>query len=79
MIYFYIRVPVFFTVFDINPLLPEAFFPSNIEIQPKMDSYRLPTPRRGTSRKFFLWSLLFLNKQNLGKKVLFFKLQTLMS
>ena len=37
----------------INSLLPEPFFPSNIELQPKVGSHRLPTHRRCACRKFF--------------------------
>ena len=34
----------------INPLLPETFFPSNLEIEPKISSHRLPTHRQGILR-----------------------------
>ena len=37
----------------INPLMPETFFPSNFEIQPKIGSHRLPTHRHGAHRIFF--------------------------
>ena len=37
----------------IYSLLPEAIFPLNFEIKPKIGPYRLPTHRRGAHRKFF--------------------------
>ena len=45
---------------DLNPLLLDFCFPSNFQIYPKTDSYRLPTHRRGTHWKLFPWSLFTL-------------------
>ena len=38
----------------INPLLHEFSFLSILEREPKIDSYRLPTHRRGTHLNFFI-------------------------
>ena len=40
-------------IYHINPLLPETFFSSILRYSLKMGSYRLPTHRRDTRRKFF--------------------------
>ena len=36
--------------YELNPLIPETFMPSNFEMQPKIGSHRLPTHRRGVHR-----------------------------
>ena len=48
----------------LNPLLPETFFQSNFEIQPKIDSHRLPTHRRGAYRNFFHGPFFKKKKRN---------------
>ena len=47
------------SIIQVNPLLHEFFFSSVYEIYPKIDSYRLPTHRRGV-HKIFLLSLHIL-------------------
>ena len=38
-----------------NPLKTEFFYNSVLQIQPKLDSYRLPTRRHGTHNFFFFF------------------------
>ena len=61
-VFFTISRP-FVLIFELNPLLPELFFQSIFETLPKTGSFRLPTHRRGTHRKFFPWSLLILKSK----------------
>ena len=37
----------------LEPLLPETFFSSHFEMQPKIGWYRLPTHERDAHKKFF--------------------------
>ena len=47
----------------IIPFVPGFNFSSNFDIQPKIDSCRLPTHRRGAHRKFLPFFLLILKSK----------------